>query len=705
MNLLKTLGLGMYYRLRRIVKAVKNWKKFGVIIFGSMFLAGSLFGMQMADAQGSFHVSLSPTNSAITLGQSKLFTAQAFNGIDNVTSATSFAWTASKGGQTIAQSTGTTWNFTPTAVGVYTMNVRGTHANGEIAFADTPGTLTVSTPPTPEVHLTVSLYPTATNPITLGQSKLYTAQAFNGTTSVTANSTFAWIASKSGQTMAQSTGTTWNFTPTSVGTYTINVRGTHTPSGAMAFADTPATLVVQTTPPPAPACSLIRIAQPTNPIYVGENRVISWSAKNSDDTNVPANKVGWTLTGGGTWNAATSTFSATQVGNFILTGYCVDKPSVSASVVLQVRMREVPPTETCASIDIWAQNLVLYRNNQVTIGYTALTNYGQPVSNGDLLWNWTGGAFNTATKVYTATQVGDFMLTARCQVNPSISDSVAIHVSELIIQEDYLNSTDIWADRTSLCLNEIANLSAQARNNHGQVISDATYTWTWSGVGYLTGDTHSQYNTRYASSNTPGWATVTVTASWHGQSVSNSLMVQVRDCTPVPSPYFIDGSIVATTNDGQPACTGSLINYVVTLTDRYATVHNVRLSLVLPTGVTLLSTTSAVDNPRVSGRTVFWEPGTLIQGQSVILRIQVSVNDDIQMGSNLKVNAFVQADEKPNGFYLDSNDLWVRCGGPTPEPLPPTGASAWILAGLAVISLGLAGLTYYWLDRRMNRVS
>jgi len=695
MNLLKTLGLGMYYRLRRIVKAVKNWKKFGVIIFGSILLATGTGNLpaRVADATGNLsYLYVDPAAISVEAGQNYQFSYRAYDG-DWQPLTVAATWSMN---QPQAGSIDANGKFTAgTATGTYNNAVKLTagalSAYARVVVLEGSGT---TPPPASTSKLTYLYVDPAAISVEMGHSYTFKYKAYDQdwkpmTVPVT------W---SMGKPQAGAVDNGGNFTASyTKGTYENAVK---VASGALSAY---ARVVVygNITPPPAPVCSIIRITQPTNPIYVGENRVIPWSAKNSDDTNVPANKVGWTLTGGGTWNAATSTFSATQVGNFILTGYCTENPSVSTSVVLQIRMREVPPTETCASIDIWAQNLTLYRNNQVTIGYTALTNYGQPVSNGDLLWNWTGGAFNTGTKVYTATQVGDFTLTARCRLNPSISDSVAIHVSELIIQEDYLNSTDIWADRTSLCLNEIANLSAQARNNHGQVISDATYTWTWSGVGYLTGDTHSQYGARYASSNTPGWATVTVTASWHGQSVSNSIMMQVRDCTPVPSPYFIDGSIVATTSDGQPACTDSLVDYVVTLTNRYATVHNARLSLVLPTGVTLLSTTSAVDNPRVSGRTIFWEPGTLAQGQSVILRIQVSVNDDIQMGSNLKVNAFVQADEKPNGFYLYSNDLWVRCGGPTPEPLPPTGASAWILAGLAVISLGLAGLTYYLLDRRM----
>ncbi|MFH0912133.1 MAG: hypothetical protein V1807_00525 [Patescibacteria group bacterium] len=39
---IKGIGLGIYYRLRRMRKAFKNWRKFGVIIFGSIFLLANL---------------------------------------------------------------------------------------------------------------------------------------------------------------------------------------------------------------------------------------------------------------------------------------------------------------------------------------------------------------------------------------------------------------------------------------------------------------------------------------------------------------------------------------------------------------------------------------------------------------------------------------------------------------------------------------
>ena len=619
MSFLKTLGTGMYYRIRRMKKALRNWRKFGVIIFGSMFVAANLFGVQMADAQGSFHVSLVPTNSAITLGQSKLFTAQAYNGVTNVTSATTFAWTASRGGQTVAQSAGTTWNFTPAEVGVYTMNVRGTHSGGDIAFADTLGTLTVTGTPNPDVHLTVSLYPTATNPITLGQSKLYTAQAFNGVINVTSSSTFAWTASKGGQTVAQSNGTTWNFTPSAIGTYTINTRATY--NNVMAFADVPATLVVQTTPPP-------------------------------------------------------------------------------------------PPAEYCREVNIVESNITMTRNESRNIAYTAKTNLGNNVAVGDLVWSVTGGSFNSMNATYTATQVGSFVIRLSCRINSNVTDTANIVVSDNTINE-YIIRTDISADRNSIYIYEQTNLRTQAWSNLGRAIPDATYRWEkLSGVGYLAGDVYSQNGARFVADGQTGSALIQVRATWKGVSVTNTMTIFVSSyynppvpVPPVPPQYFIDGSIQASVQDNKPVCEGSVIIYTVRLTNRQNTVNNTTLTMNIPQALTILSASSYSNHPYFSGQTVTWTPGTLTTGQSVVLTVTAMVKDGVKNGTNLGVSAFVKASEKPDGFYISSNSLKVYCagaGGPI-SPLPNTGSEGFVLSILAVISLGLAFLTYRWMNGRMSQ--
>lgn len=78
MNFLKTLGLGVYYRLRRISKAVKNWKKFGVVIFGALFLATSMVPGATLQAQAAstdvLRVTIPVGQATITVGQTEDYT-------------------------------------------------------------------------------------------------------------------------------------------------------------------------------------------------------------------------------------------------------------------------------------------------------------------------------------------------------------------------------------------------------------------------------------------------------------------------------------------------------------------------------------------------------------------------------------------------------------------------------------------------------
>lgn len=73
MLFVKGLGLGIYYRLRRMNKAFKNWRKFGVIIFGSIFLLSNLIApMHLVDeatASGLTYLYIDPSTLSIEQGK------------------------------------------------------------------------------------------------------------------------------------------------------------------------------------------------------------------------------------------------------------------------------------------------------------------------------------------------------------------------------------------------------------------------------------------------------------------------------------------------------------------------------------------------------------------------------------------------------------------------------------------------------------
>ncbi|MFA5966922.1 MAG: hypothetical protein WC805_00180, partial [Patescibacteria group bacterium] len=102
MLFIKGLGLSIYYRLRRMSKALKNWRKFGVIMFGGIFLAASMFPYMVvptAIAADSLRVEIVDANGlaissfGIEPGKTKQFTARSYDqNNQDITNKTSFLW-------------------------------------------------------------------------------------------------------------------------------------------------------------------------------------------------------------------------------------------------------------------------------------------------------------------------------------------------------------------------------------------------------------------------------------------------------------------------------------------------------------------------------------------------------------------------------------------------------------------------------------
>lgn len=818
MNLLKTLGLGMYYRVRRISKAFKNWKKFGVIIFGSLFLAGNVSVLQLADAAGSLHMSIYPTNSTITLGSDKLYTAQVYNGITNITPDASVTWLASDATHTVATGTGASWVFRPTAAGTYTIRAQARYQTNPVFWADTDATLTVTGTDNQTYGVSASAT-TSGNQIQTGESKSYTAAAVYGTQPMTDQSTFGWVVTKAGVTVASNgTGKSYTFTPSSAGTYSVKVRGIYNASASLQKTAWSNELTLIVNPPitPPPATSLHASLYPTySEITLGSNKTYTGQAYNGTTNITSQSTFTWVTRKAGTLIETKSfglgnslyTFRPTTAGTYTITmtasnnGKSVNADTPATLVVnsvqdnrnylvtlspagtqytpvfvaktytaaaaygdadvtndstfgwevtdaagrtvksssgktmsfssptagtFRIRVRGiyytvgiqktawsdygtliVEPTDECSLINITTGDLRLRRGDTVDINYYTQTTQGHSIPEANLVWNATGGLFNTTTHRYTATEVGDFILSATCRLNPAVTDSINIRVDRIIVDEDYLANVSIFADRTQLCLSESTGLSAQAYDQHGNPISGASYRWEEYGVGYLSGDRYSQYGARFNADNAVGTGRIVVTATWQGRTVSSGeLLINVRDCSnPIPTPHFIDGSITAVTADGKPVCTDSVIIYMVRLTNTQGTSHNVRLNMTLPSTLRLLEASSASDNPGISGNMVTWAPGTMVQGESVVMTVKAQVKDEVRVGSNLQASAFVQSDENPNGFYIYSNNLKVICGtGPKGGPLPSTGAPVWWLISLGAVALGMSALTYRWLNRRMTQV-
>ena len=181
-----------------------------------------------------------------------------------------------------------------------------------------------------------------------------------------------------------------------------------------------------------------------------------------------------------------------------------------------------------------------------------------------------------------------------------------------------------------------------------------------------------------------------------------------------PTPfYFISPYFYGVIEDGSTPNEGDIIIYTITLTNNQPNmVSGVQLTTDVPAYTTFISATSAVDHPRISGRTITWDAGTLYSGGSQTLTVRVRINEGLpKKGISITGYAHVRADQLPQGFNITSNTIVVGSGSgtpvtPTEEPLAPTGVDWQTLVMLALASMLLAGVAMIGLERRAaNRAS
>ena len=173
----------------------------GVVYVGSYDGKVYAFGSSSAPLT----VSISPTSVTMDVGQSQLFTSSVTGG----TAPYTYQWYLN--GAPVSGATSNSWTFTPTSSGSYTVYLNVTDSVGVIAISNT-ATVTASVP-------SVTISPTSVT-IDVGQSKQFTSSVSGGTPPYV----YQWYLN--GAAVSGATGSSWTFTPSSSGSYTIYVNVT-----------------------------------------------------------------------------------------------------------------------------------------------------------------------------------------------------------------------------------------------------------------------------------------------------------------------------------------------------------------------------------------------------------------------------------------------------------------------------------------------
>jgi hypothetical protein len=144
----------------------------------------------LVTVNGPLSVTISPTSVTMDVGQSQLFNRSVSGG----TGPYSYQWYLN--GSPVSGATGSTWTFTPSSSGSYTVSLQVTDAMDQVATSNNS-------------LVTVTLQ--------LGQSQLFTCSPVSGGTGPYS---YQWYLN--GAPVLGANDSTWTFTPTSAGTYTVS---------------------------------------------------------------------------------------------------------------------------------------------------------------------------------------------------------------------------------------------------------------------------------------------------------------------------------------------------------------------------------------------------------------------------------------------------------------------------------------------------
>jgi outer membrane protein assembly factor BamB len=156
-------------------------------------------------ANGPLSITIAPSSSTIGTAQSQLFTSTISGG----TSPFAYQWYLN--GTAVPSATSSTWTFSPSSTGSYSIYANVTDNAGFRAKSNI-ATVTVTS-------VSVTISPTSVT-MNVGQSQLFTSSVSGGSSPYS----YRWYLN--GTQVSGATSSSWTFTPSSAGSYTVYVKVT-----------------------------------------------------------------------------------------------------------------------------------------------------------------------------------------------------------------------------------------------------------------------------------------------------------------------------------------------------------------------------------------------------------------------------------------------------------------------------------------------
>jgi len=495
MHFLKTLGLKTYYSVRRIGKALRNWRKFGVIIFGSLFVASTF--MPFSISADDLRVEITKNNLnlsslSVDMGDVVQFSAKAFLGVQEITSDTSFVWSTNG----LFKSTDVGFI---TQSGLYTAGETADFYSGAIRLVGTYDgksdldtvsvTINSVTPPSPVITLDrVEILDTnnlalSSFSIDEGNSKQFKTKAYdvNGN-DITSQTSFVWSVNGIAGTV---TSNGYFTASNNAGFYSgaINLTGTYNDKSDV---DTVSVLINEVTPVRNLTYVIINPAS----TVLDANTTQQFSAKAYDQNNrliIDGVNYSWSIVnGGGTINYASGLFTAGNIDGAFNNTVRV-RASMSDNIhydYATVTVRETIPVITLSYVEVIPSSVVLDQGSSYQFNARAYDQNNNLIISG-VSYTWavvnSGGIINSAGVFKAGSVDGTFSNTVR--VSASIEDNMVYDYATVIINPIFIQATldrvEILPSSITLNTNQSFDFDAQAYDaNNSPMFSNIDYTWS-----------------------------------------------------------------------------------------------------------------------------------------------------------------------------------------------------------------------------------